>query len=252
MTFLEMQNLCISYLNTDEATLTVNDSNLVEIAINNARRTAERAHDFQYAKTSLVFSIASDGSSFSTSTPGIKRVIDVLLPIGGGQMIPIEYLTLDAWNRRLQRQMGRQQYNASQSAAMAGFFSANPVCYLQGQTLFLVPSQQFNFPVSATLSVVQWMPDYVNDSDTDFFLEYAPDYIQWQAILELNNVVKEYVHRIEGNIDEEKIKSYAAAAFQTLLAWDSSVIGSATSTPPSPVPAPAPVSIPAAQDAQAA
>lgn len=164
------------------------------------------------------------------SVVGIKRIQNVILPIANGDSIPIEFLTNDDWNARVKRQIGRQAYNSSFTLAQLGFYSENPVCYQQGQTLNLVPASQFTFPVNVSLSVVQWMPDYVNDTDTDYFTINGPEFLQWQGIIECNKLIKFFVQRREGNLDEENLQAEAQAALQALIAWDIG-IASGTSTP---------------------
>lgn len=320
----ELQTIIANYLSTTTAALIVSAVDLTLLALNNARRTAERQHDFAYAQTNLPFSIASTGSSFAngvgitggilasgSTTPnittapfniigslngfdlyaamisstywllfnngttwiisqtgynpsdffsmtstaqspvgtyaahgaysgnpvlsgesqfiGIKRVQNVSLPISGG-FIPIEFLTNDDFNARLRMQTGRSAYNPGLTPRMLGFYSENPICIQQGQTLSLEPASQFTFPVAASLSVTQWMPDYVLPTDSDFFVEFAPEYLQWQGILECNKLIKFFVERREGNLQEPDVIVEATAAYNSLIEWDKS-IRDGTSTP---------------------
>lgn len=309
-------------------TFVINGMDFSLLALNNARRIAEKAHDFYYSKRNLTLSIASTGSSImnaeglsvggltvtgtlspnitsltftqngflggfplfaselnafvifnngttwiissegfqptnywalspNSSNPsgsyapfgaytgtatvsgesqylGVKRIETVQLALQTGDLIPIEFLTDDVWRDRVMRLYGRQPWNAGLTSQQLGIAEENPVCYQQGQNLFLVPPSQFTYPVTATLSCYQWLPDYTQSSDTDFFTEYAPDYLQWQGILELNKLTKWFTQRREGNIDETNIQAEAQASMQSLLAWDLSVSGG-TSTPNAPL-----------------
>jgi hypothetical protein len=334
-----LKEIISGYLNTTPAGMILNMQDLCLLALNNARRTAELAHDFYYSKTNLTLAIASGGSSIqnavgtvgsgiavagtlspnitagsfvvagtygglpiytqtvssvvytlsyngaawiitdegftptdywilttASSSPlgvytahgtytgsatltgesqyvGIKRIENVQLSLSSGDLIPIEFLTDAAWRQRLLREYGREQWNPNLTSYQLGIGAMNPTCYQQGQNLFLVPASQFTmatgapFPVTATLSCIQFLPDYTQDSDTDFFTEFGPEYLQWQGILEGNKQLKWFAQRREGNLDETNIENEVAAAMQSLLAWDLSV-SAGTSTPNLPAPLP--------------
>lgn len=228
-----------AYLKMPLANFIINGVDTLTIALNNARRTAERGHDFNYSQTNLNLVIASTGTDINTAVDpvsgniiGIKRIQNVSLPVIGG-VLPIEFLSNDDWNARLRRQLGRMPYNPNMDFRQLGIANQNPVCYQQGQSLFLVPSTQFTFPITAQLSVVQWMPDYVNNTDTDFFVQYAPEYLQWQAMLEGNKLWEVFVERVEGKLTEANLQTFASSALGALLEWDRS-ISDGTSMPKQP------------------
>jgi hypothetical protein len=79
------------------------------------------------------------------------------------------------------------------------------------------------------------MPDYVNPTDEDFFLQNCSDYLQWQAIVDGNRYWKELVKRQEGNIDEDSAIQAAGIAFQAMIQWDTDIRKS-TSSPELPPP----------------
>lgn len=342
MTIGNLQQIISSYLGPifspatplTPASFVVNGIDYTMLALNNARRIAEKAHDFYYSKADLTLSIASTGSSImnaegktgagvdftgsfspnittepfvisgsynglalytatisavvwslfydgtawivsstgftptnyfsgplGTNNPagayegngsytgtgtaagesnfvGIKRIENVKLPLTNGDLIPIEFLTDDDWRSRMQREYGRQAWNPNLTSYQLGVGQNNPTCYQQGQNLFLVPASQFAFPVTATLSAIQWLPDYVQASDTDFFTEYAPDYLQWQGIIECNKLTKWFTQRREGSLDETNLQAEAQRAMESLLAWDLSISGGTTTPNPPLAPAP--------------
>ena len=207
------------------------------VAINSARRYLERAHDFKYAEKNVFVSIPAAGglltACYATSalTPpaiGVKRVSSVLLPVASSGYQPIEFMTEDEWVARTRRQIGRQPYNASLTLTQLGVTTnMNPVCYQQGQTLFLDPSPG---TTTAQLNVTRWMADYTADADTDFFTDRAPEALQWQALIELNKLFRVFVPKQESNVDEASLEKYRDEALQSLIAWDISTARS-TSTP---------------------
>lgn len=65
---------------------------------------------------------------------------------------------------------------------------------------------------------------------SDFLLVNGWEYLQWQAILELNKQRKEFTNREEGNVNEESVTALRDAALQSLILWDTS-IRKGTTTP---------------------
>lgn len=319
----ELKNLVAGYLKRKPYEFLVNDVDTLLIAINNARKTAERLHDFRYSESSVFLSIGSSGTNINsayinssisvsgtlspnvtgtwnaqgtynsaafftttvssvvyflfftgsawqirpggftglngwnytttstdpsgvylatgtstgtatvtavTTTVPVKRIRRVALPIAGGDYLPVEFMTDDEWLARVRRQTGRTAYTPASTLTQYGVSTVNPVAHQQAQSLFLVPASQFTFPVVSKLDVVRFMPDYLEDSDTDFFTDNAADYLQWRAMLEGNKYWKEMVPRTEGNVDEPQ--RFADEAFESLLSWDAS-LSQSTNTPTS-------------------
>lgn len=174
----------------------------------------------------------------NTASVGVKRVQAVELPLSDGTFLPIEFLDNNTWIARIQRAVGRTPFNPKTTLAQLGVSNLNPIVYQQAQSLFLYPPDQFTFPLTnVKLNVVQWMPDYAIDTDSDYFCQYAPDFLQWGAILELNRFWKEFVSRQEGNITDEQIQTNYTAAWHALIQWDSS-IKKGTNTPIEQMPPP--------------
>lgn len=228
MQFSTLKSLVAGYLKQEVSDFTINGVDTLGVAINNARRAAERIHDFRYSETTASLSITANGASLTAATAvgwatliPIKRVRRVSLPLAGGDHLPIEFMTVDDYLARIRRQTGRTAYSPANTLAAQGVSFTNPVAYQQGQSLFLAPASQFTFPVTATLDVVQFLPDYSADTDHDFIMDEASEYLQWQAIVEGNKYWKEFVQRQEGNLQEPE--EYAQMALASLIAWDESL-----------------------------
>lgn len=174
----------------------------------------------------------------ATSVISIREIDSIQIPDTAGNLFSIEFMTNDEWNARIRRQIGRQVYDPTKTLAQMGVSVVNPIAYQQGQTIFLYPATQFTFPFVVTINVTRFMPDYTQDSDTDFFTQYAPDYLQWRAILEGNKLWQEFVVKQEGSVSEDAIKELAQTALSALLIWDNSIDDS-TSTPNPPEQPPA-------------
>lgn len=176
----------------------------------------------------------------TTGTILIKRVVNVELTTADGDSLPIEFLQDNERNRRVRRAGGREAYNTAKTLAVIGNTQVNPLAYQQGQIIKLDPATGFTFPVVAKLSVVRFMPDYTTTSDTDYFTQFAPDYLIWRGAVEINTYFRRFSPKTEGNINPEFIAEMADAAFQALLAWNASLVKSTSTPEQAPAPAPKP------------
>lgn len=325
-----LQTVAIYLGKANVSELTINGFDAGLYAINNARRFAEKAHDFKYAETNVFLSVPSTGGTYAssyqqtnvtvtgtlspnvagtftltgvynglpfytktvssvvyflsysgtqwtitaggfttgtdywslttastnpsgaytahgantgvltaaivTAAIGIKRVKYVSLPIASGDYEVVEFLTNDQFLSRIRMQTGRQYWNPTMNLAQLGVYQNNPLAYQNAQTIYIVGTA---YPIIAQLNIVQWMPDYVNTTDSDFFTTYGSDFLQWQTVLEINKRFKYFTVRQEGDLDEALVTSLAQQALQDLIAWDSGVESGTSETPALPPSAPA-------------
>lgn len=241
MTVLQLKQLMAVYLGrTLVSDLTLNGVDTALYALNAARRIAERSHDFKYAEDNAFISVGSTGANIiggcwdgpTLASPAavmqIKRIETALLPLTNGEYQPIEFMTQNELLNRVRRQTGRTLFNASKTLAQLGVSTENVILYQNGHSIYLYPTPAS--AITVQLNSVRWMPDYTVDGDTDFFTLYAPEFLQWQAILECNKFWRRYVPKQESNIDEAAVQAMADAALQSLIAWDYSTT-SGSSTP---------------------
>lgn len=237
MTLTVVENLIAAYLGKAVVDFTLQGQNTVRIAVNTARRRAERAHDFRYSETTGFISLPSTGglltavyavSGLTGDAIGVKRVQTVSLPIASSQYQPVEFMTNDELDRRVKRQIGRKPFNASETLTSLGVSTDNTLVFQHGQSLFQFP---YASTLTAKLDLIRWMPDYDQDADEDFILQYGGDYLMWQGILETNKYWKRFAEKQEGSIDESAIEQQANTALATLVEWDRMIARSST-TPP--------------------
>lgn len=243
-TITDIKNFVASYLHRT----TVNDLNplnlspaginvdLGMLAINSASKYAQKMHDFKACEVNVFLSVPSTGGSLSacyatsalTGTAiGVKRIDSVLLPLTGGEYVPVEFMTNDAFVSRVRRAIGRHPWEATKTLADLGFSPSNPLSYLNGTTLFLYP---ITTTLTVQMNVTRWLVDYAAGGDTDFFTQIGNDFLQWQSVLEVNKLLRVFAPKQEGNVDEEAIKLMADSALSALIEYDkSTALG--TSTP---------------------
>lgn len=330
-TILDIKKAIASYLGRNYAT----DLNAVNmptpginidlgtLAINNARRMAERAHDFKYAETQALLNITSTGGLISaayvsaavtitgslspavtgtwaiggmvngrnfytitvstvqyflsytgsqwnittagftpgsnywsfastsanpsgtyttngsntgspvvvlgTALSGVKRIKYVSLPTDSGIYNTIEFVSADQFDSRMRTAIGRATFVPSATVPSLGY----PLAYQLGQNILLAPSSA-TLPIVAQLNIIQWQPDYTADTDTDFFTQYAPDYLQWSGILEINKLFRRFAPRQEGEVDEQSIQAMADQSLQALITWDNKITKGAAEFTQSP------------------
>jgi hypothetical protein len=64
-----------------------------------------------------------------------------------------------------------------------------------------------------------WLPDYVEDTDTDFILEHGFDFMTWQTVIDVNHLLQKFIPRQEGTLaPPTKSRDEALGA---LILWDS-------------------------------
>lgn len=179
----------------------------------------------------------------ASAAVSVKRVKYVSLPLNGGEYEPIEFLTSDEYTSRARKQIGRQHFNPAKNLFQLGVSTlGNPLAYQNGQTLYLA-GNNVSFPTVAQLSIVQFLPDYVDNTSSDWLTTYAPEYLIWAGLQEVNRYFKRFTSgRVEGQVSTEDIEAYAQSALDSLISWDIGIVRG-TSTPESQgtLPPPAPV-----------
>jgi hypothetical protein len=171
VTYTELRSLICSYLSEETgnevtpADLLINGVDLLNQAINSARRHAENVLDFLHSEDTVDLSIASTGTLLSSATLSgvgvkIKRVKEVLLPVAGSDYVPVEFITNETRLGRLKRSIGQSPYDSSQTLEDLGVDVQIPYAYQHGQKVILSPADQFTFPVAAKLEVIKFLEDY--------------------------------------------------------------------------------------------
>lgn len=236
MAFLELKNATASFMGHNALSQTkyvpadfvINATDLLALAINNARRVFETLWDFTWSETDALLTIASTGGLLSAATLNptgsisIKRVQGVLVPIAVGDFIPVEFLSDENYLARIRAQVGRARYNATATLDDLGIASEFPYAVQQGAKITLAPAEQFSFPISAKLNVVKFLADYSGNTDHDFIMDVAPQALMYQSIVELNRLTKNFsVRPSEGDVTDTM--DLAQMAFEGLVKWDISL-----------------------------
>jgi hypothetical protein len=232
-TFTQFKARVAGYMCRDADTFVVGSEDVLSVAVNNAKRWAERKHNFELARTSAVFLSLSltDGALLSAAKDYYTQANAILIKLierayvdasvaGVQRNIPVYSRAYEIMRGR--RRAGdlpfvAEELSPTQRDTMASFSLVQ-----HGQRVYLTSGAQNYFGSGTTTAkvycdIVQWMPLYSTGSDTDFFLEYCEDFMLFRTIFELNLFLKE---------DQRVAVSdkLLLETWESVLAWDNSIV----------------------------
>jgi hypothetical protein len=226
MTFLQVKRDLIDYVNRPE-TEQVGSAGfgvtLIELAgreINKAIKWANRRHAFKYAEKRIKYAYPANTTFVTKST--ISADILSFLTIEVGNSAGADFgLPLQLRSHEL---LTRQRLNYEKRTVITdpnrdGFstFVTNTwtrVAFILGDNIGLFPTPATTQNLIITYNGL--LPDLVNDSDTNFFLEIGYDFILSMALLRFTQYLKE-------DVRVETLEKRSADDWASLLAWDSVV-----------------------------
>lgn len=217
------------YMGRETGTFVINGINLLDRAINQARKAAERMHRFECARDSVVVRSvnASLGGLLSSAVSlrnqgrpvEIRTIERAYLGYSDnvGQF-QIEILSRDADMRDTNRASLKLQAN-DDAREYPGPITAPYRLVRHNDLIYISPYSASSSTTERDvfMDVVLWLPDYVKDTDTDFFLKHCEDYMLMRAVYQLNFMLKE---------DQRVVISAKAmeAAWDSVLAVDNDAI----------------------------
>lgn len=193
--------------------------NMLHLALNNARKVAERFHDFSICRKRGHFSYTGSATDWRSPTwftgAGTARKVKfwyerVSGTTGdgayGGTDRVLKALTQD----QLARLYAREDYRAAPLEAVQRYLADSDPAYgldpLLGQNYVIVEGHNFYLhPVSTTTRIVivdafYWWSDWSTNSDTDWWTDNGAEYLILQATVELNRLTHTFVGNVEGNL----------------------------------------------------
>lgn len=231
--------------------LTVNGVDFFLMAANNARKSAELLHNFEFARvTALLDIVGEQGALLDTATvtsydplsnvTGIREVLAVMRQRPDGTWIPLDFcrsdipIERDRWELELSDNLF--PYLRYPSDALINARGTTASVIQRGRWIFIYPRYANMAPYEYQLMFegYGWLTDYVDlgeltDSPQDFFIAHGFPYMQWAIVCELNMIFQRFVQRLEGSVaPPEKQRD---AEFQKLIVWDSYMIDSNMTRP---------------------
>lgn len=220
----QIKNQIEFYLQTTEFSQDGQDILLDEL--NEARKDAERFHDFQISlqRTTLAVDPDTGGDLTSVTLAGGKtfKALQLAYLVGSYGDIP-----LHTSSKRVITQEKRDELDSWVWNYMSEFRAMNetdrsvqgmPRVYMLGTTVYLDPKP--TEVKTLALDVFTWWPDYTDDADTDWFTENGSNYLKWAAIVALNHKTGTFAPRQEGVLPPpEKMKNEALAKLISMDSW---------------------------------
>jgi hypothetical protein len=196
MTVAQLSDKIAAYIDRAGAALVTSGSSqdLILAAINDARRQAQRDHDFKLLEGSAFITTDAAGTNYMTgakTTPGgetaqkMKKISGVWnYSVSGSYYLRtsrVDFGSIHDHSRNLPLQSSGDETYATNNNSVPNFV------YLNGPLLCA------NGATTATtymIDGIKWMDDLVAET-SDVFVDYFADWIMWSSLLSLNNFLKD-------------------------------------------------------------
>jgi len=200
-TINELKLAVSGFMQRDQATFVrgqaPNSFDLLLQACNNARLYAERRVDFELARCTAEFvdvnliegvrlGVATDRATGGLVT--VKKVVTPFLVGSDGSARPLDLWTKKKWTEALKR-----RYEAQHDTSDVLINLGQLVVVQDGDLLFVAPADAAALGGTYTLcaDAFKWLTPYTDNTNTDFLLNYAFDWLMYRCIYELNFFLKE-------------------------------------------------------------
>jgi hypothetical protein len=174
----------------------------IVIAANNARRFAEMRHDFSAfdvtGRATVVdgAAISLDALLLGTETISMKSV-RMVHTVVDNMLTPIKVVSRQTESiASFKRDQLSTAERYSRTDVRDGESWSDPYAIIQGRSMVIQPLGDYEIAIDGN----RWAPDYIHDDDTDFFLQRGFEFMQWQAIIEVNHMLLKFIPRQEGTL----------------------------------------------------
>lgn len=193
--------------------------NLLHLALNNARKVAERFHDFSICRKRGHFSYSGSAIDWRSPTwfsgTETARKIKFWYERVSGTTSDGAYGGIDRTlkvltQEQLAKLFARKDYEAApletNQRYLAEFDPAYGTDPLLGQNYIIIEGHNFYIHPSTTTTrtvIVDgfyWWPDWSLDADTDWWTDNGTEYLILQATIEANRLSQTFVGNVEGNL----------------------------------------------------
>lgn len=193
--------------------------NLLNLALNNARKVAERFHDFSICRKRGYFSYTGNAVDWRSPTwftgTGTARKIKLWYErvsgtAGSGAYGGVDRALKALTQEQLARLFAREDYRSAPLESVQRYLADADPAYgndpLLGQNYVIIEGHNFYLHPSSTttrLVVVDgfyWWTDWSSDSTTDWWTEQGAEFLILQAMIEANRLSMTFVGNVEGNL----------------------------------------------------
>jgi len=199
MELLELRTKLARYMQRALADFTSGGQDLLVEALENARLNAEKSYNWTAQQEQVTVVVQPTG----TTIPGTIKCVTGAWMLIQNEPYPLEVRSqADNFMRqsKIRRAMEPRRYLSDAELSTPMSLRSRFQLVFNGNLLSVAPTQTAN--VSVILDTQQWMTTYRGAADDyeDWMMQTGQEYLFWQAIVELNFLVKAFVPRQEGNI----------------------------------------------------
>lgn len=192
---------------------------LLLLALNNARKAAEKFHDFSICRKRGHFSYTGTATDWRSPTwfsgTGTARKIKFWYERVGGTTSDGAYGGTDRAIRvltqdQLARLYAREDYTVAPLETNARYLADSDPSYgldpLLGQTYVIIEGHNFYLhPATTTTRTIIvdgffWFTDWSSGTTTDWWTENGAEFLILQAMIEANRLTQTFVGNVEGNM----------------------------------------------------
>lgn len=217
------KSILAAFANRDQSLFQVGNPpvDLLLTAMNNSIKWAQRTIDFELCRVNVDVSVdllngadlstavlhgsrVDDGTGTNTLTAGtpvsVNKIERAFLPVNNTlSWQPCDFISRNSQVRQQQMVNDHYTYNISRSTEPYNLSvaSPNPAVIRYGNTIYVWPGNNGNAgpfagtnPITVGLDVVQWLPDFVNPTDTNFLMDNCQDWLMYRTLAELNFFLK--------------------------------------------------------------
>jgi hypothetical protein len=190
------------FMQRDASAFVVGDVDLLDRAINQAKSWAQRKQNFELSRAMITVPDVDyqNGASLddavlygSDDSVKVKTLIKAFLPGANSVKLPVDIITRDLHVKRLQR-----SYDGWNTGDLQKTTQPTPVSYWAivraANQVYVTPADQTALggtTVDVHFDAYLWLPDYSEEVDTDFLLEFCEDFMLFRSVYQLNLALKE-------------------------------------------------------------
>lgn len=223
MTIANFRATVAAFMNRSDASFTVNGQDIMLLAINDARRAAQRAHNFELLRVGM----GTAGCFLTTSAGGANwQTGCTTQPAGAGNALMMkridstwQFSTMTISGTSYSIPVARYPFDTSGDLKrnlpvvdtmfllvnQPNPFVQTQFCFCIGPLLFLAGANVSTQNIM--LFGIQFLPDLVGSEQPDVFLTYFTDWLRMATVFHLNTYIKDTE---QFPLDVQKMK----------IAWD--------------------------------
>jgi len=208
---------------------------LLLVALNNARKSAEQVHDFAACLKGGYYSVGASGGNWLTGitwwdagTEEIRKVKNWYLRgsdgVAGGEYGINTVLRATDRDTKVRAQASLDYMSPGSIARYPETSDSYYRDPLLGQNYVVLNGHKFQFhPTPTTTQVLPvdacfWWPDWTVSTEDDWFTKHGSEYLMWQGVIEVNKLLTVFAGNVEGNLPPP-IKD-AERALEQLISTD--------------------------------